>query len=170
MRCYGITALLTFASVCAAQNGVVASTEPSSLQVFPLGSCPIGVEARQQQSTQYLFADSAGPAIHPLYTVNFATRDSRRIREVALELVGPTGPHREEVASRSPLKQDAVESFTLARMSNPDVATARLTAVRWIDLVRITYSDGTTWNRGPENTCRVSPNGFIPVQQLPAVR
>ena len=161
MRIYGIAVLLTCGSACFAQSSPVPDVQTSSLNVILSGSCPIGIDVRQQQRAPLLLTDTSGSGTHPAYTVSLQDFGKKAIREAVVDFVGPTGLHFERTSDRNADQQNGVERFTLSRMSNPGLTTTRLTAVIWIDLVKITYVDGTTWVQGPQAVCRVPLNGSM---------
>jgi hypothetical protein len=159
MRRFGSMVLFLFSSLCGAQVNK-APYVGTVLQALPEGSCPIEVIAKPQLGTSYLMTDSVS-AVHPVYTIELHPKEGKPVREVSIRLVGPTGLHIERIANSS-VKGDSAERFTLAKMLNPDVVPTKLTAVRWIDVVSVTYTDGSTWHQGKQEFCRVVPSYSLP--------
>lgn len=109
-----------------------------------------------------LLAGTALPT-HPTYAIELYSRSGKQLREVAVELMGPTGPHVERTTSKQGA-QDSKESVVLRKVANPDVRMNTLTAVRWIDVMVVTYTDGSTWHSSSQGVCRVAPQGFLLLQ------
>lgn len=149
-------------ATCVAQQNTPA-LRPASADVIASDSCPISLEAKQRQRAPYLLTSGNGPATHPVYSIGVESLNASALREVTVELVGPTGLHYERTVGGFVGTGTAVERFRLTGSSNPHVAATKVTAVRWINLVQVIYADGTTWHRGPEKVCRIAPSGFVPV-------
>lgn len=158
MRVSGFVSLLAFASICAAQTGNAPVT-PATALATTTGSCPIRIEARQQPRAPYLLADTTR-VVHPSYQITFRPLGSRPIQQVVLALSGPSGLHVRNAATSSEGNQ--VETFTLT--GDATIATKKLTALEWLSLVSVTYTDGSRWQRSDTNVCRVAPVGFVLIQ------
>jgi hypothetical protein len=165
MRSSGIALLLASASICAAQTGNVSAT-PATVMALPRGSCPIGIDVRQQPHGAYLLADT-GRSFHPSFVISFHPRGDRAIQQVVLDVSGPSGLHFRDAAALSSATSsaaDVVETFTLTGSGDATIVTKKLTAVEWFSLVSVTYADGNRWHRNGTDVCFVPPNGFVPIQ------
>ena len=178
MRNLGLAAVLTFVSLSSAQETPVhgnADAAALGLQRLPaeLGtlsgitamptpdSCPVDLAIRLHPSAPMLLASSAG-SFHPTYGIDLRSTAGKRIREVAVELFGPTGPHLEKTGTGG--TGDAREGFVLTRLTHSLVSTRTLTAVRWMDVLSVTYADGTTWRKKSGSDCRVVPQSVFLLQ------
>lgn len=161
MRGSGIALLLAFASIATAQTGSM----PATALAMPQGSCPIGIDVRQQAHSAYLLTGTAR-SFHPLFVISFHPRGDHAIQQVVLDVVGPSGLRLRDAAAltQTTSSADVVETFTLTGSGDATIATKKLTAVEWFSLVSVTYADGSSWLRGGTDACYVPPNGFVPVR------
>ena len=119
--------------------------------------------AYRQPSAPRLLVNTPISAVHPVYKIQMRSFNARLIREAAVDLIGPTSAGFANV-SQGRGTGDATEHFILVKASSSKVSTARLTAVRWVDLVSVAYVDGSTWHRTAEKACRIQPSFFLLVK------
>ena len=63
-------------------------------------------------------------------------------------------------------KFDAIETTVLtATADSPllhsSVWTKKMTAINWVELTRLEYADGTTWQASPQSHCSAAPSLFV---------
>jgi len=103
------------------------------------------------------------------YNINVSAFDGRLIRKARVTLHGFIGAHFLPAASKGDPTTDATETFTLTPGKTPKpkfqsvVYAKKLTGVSWIQVDAVTYADGKKWHQTNGSVCRVTPNGFLPV-------
>jgi hypothetical protein len=153
-------------------NSPAAASSPGESVIFYAQSpdnlgCPIGFFASRQGTPQTAFArdrGQAGPAQGLHLTLNH--RKAPAIESIEVKVYG-TSPktHFLPAGSRSP---DTVsKTFELYRLpgsdslSEADVWMHKTGSLRWVDLISITYANGTTWQVAGDFRCRAVPSNFV---------
>jgi hypothetical protein len=138
---------------------------------FPLATenhtCPVGFSATRQPSTpQVMSADTQnqlGPAQGLHLSLNIGKTAIQSIR-VTVYAVPPT---LRALPLAQPADDTIAKSFDLNRQPNSDslreadVWMHQVGSIRYVDLISITYTDGTAWHSTSDFQCRVTPSNFV---------
>jgi hypothetical protein len=132
-------------------------------------SCPVSVHVQQSSTATAMEVDSSRPkGVAQLLHLTLAKPDSSRITKATVKVRGLLPKTR---ATLTPMTlgtdpSDAVRTLEVAFPANSDrSATADLwvpglSAVNSIDLVSVTYADGSTWT-STAKTCRTPIDGVM---------
>ena len=182
-----ITTLLTLvlaATLAQAQSPAQPSTftfhhaPMSNATVFPNNGllmrdtgCPVNLIAQRQGSTNLLNANTrqSGPAqgLH-LYLNREPGAPTIESIEVTVYAISPKARILPTDIDSSDLR---TKTFELRRDSNSptlkeaDVWMNKVGALRWVDLISITWTNGNTWHASQTSRCRSIPSNFVLIGQ-----
>jgi hypothetical protein len=148
------------------------ATQKTMTIVIPMqpGSCPASVRAQQSSTATAMEVDSnrpKGPA--QLLHLTLARPDSNRITGATVKVRGLLPKAR---ATLTPMTlgadpSDAIRTLSVAfpntsdKNATADLWVPGLSAVYSIDLVSVTYADGSTWRLAGGKTCRTPIDGVM---------
>lgn len=130
--------------------------------------CPVSFEARhladgEMVETAAKHGKGRGQALH----VTLTSPDKRAITGATLKLNGWTGMSRMQPANQSAARAFRIlqTPFTAGagRTANADVWVPGLTAVDSVELLAVTYADGSAWSPAAGKSCRVTPDPLMRV-------
>jgi len=156
----------------ASMEGLNGQSSPANVTVLtpqPVNKCPIGIAAQHTPGGSVLQVSPSTPHGPLGYNINLSAFDGRLIRKARVTLHGFIGAHFLPAASKGDPTTDATETFTLTPGKTPKpkfqsvVYAKKLTGVSWIQVDAVTYADGKKWHQTNGSVCRVTPNGFLPV-------
>ena len=133
--------------------------------------CPIAMRAQHLADGEMVKTGNARPrGLGQWLRLTLVAPDSRRIVNATLTIRGLSPKGRTMEALRngddsSDVVSQQVASFTVG-LDKEDVANLwvrDMTAVQSIEISSVTYADGSTWKYAGDMTCRVTPEGFMPV-------
>jgi hypothetical protein len=162
------TLLLSAAAVSAqTASPTVKGTSPRIviLQAPQSFSCPLGFTADRLPGGRI---EQVSPdASRPTLSFNVAVRslNDRGIREATLIMHGIAGA--QVIPAVGGDNADASESFALtpskpeAHLIRAVVSPGKLTGVQWLELVDVTYADGSHWHQSSNSVCRIVPNNLL---------
>jgi hypothetical protein len=146
------------------------------------GTCPMGMDVHLSSSAALSRAERARPAQGPVQRLDVKLRntDLRDVISLDAHVQGisavprflPTNefaiPTNEFVIPKTRAMPAPVPFHSDRRMSAGAELSllwtlANATGVEWVQLDRITYADGSTWQRRGSDACKVAPNGLMPV-------
>ena len=134
---------------------------------FPSNSgCPVGFFASRQATGQIMSAGDAkqaGPAQGLHLTLNHLTEPA--IESIEITVYGVSSKAR--VLPAGPTPEDVSKTFELRRsagsnsLSDADVWMHNVGSLSRVDLISITYADGTSWHATENFKCRAVPSNFL---------
>jgi hypothetical protein len=128
--------------------------------------CPVGFFASRQATGQIMSAGDAkqaGPAQGLHLTLNNPTEPA--IESIEITVYGVSSKAR--VLPAGPTPEDVSKTFELRRsagsnsLSDADVWMHNVGSLSSVDLISITYADGTTWHATENFKCRAIPSNFL---------
>ncbi len=133
--------------------------------------CPIRMRAQHMADGEMVKTGKARPqGIGQWLRLTLIAPDSRRIVKATLTIRGLSPKGRSVEALRNgDDSSDAVSQQTASFTAGPDrhglgnLWVPGMTAVQVIEIISVTYADGSTWKHTGDMTCRVTPEGFMPV-------
>ena len=141
----------------------------------PVGqNCPISLTAQHTPGGSVVNVgkqESPGKQGYRLTLASspLAKAQNRVIVGATVTLHGISGQHLLPASEKD--GDDAAESVAISLIPGSDhrfhstVYTERLNAVQWIELNTLTYADGSQWRESASASCRVTPNGYMPVAE-----
>jgi hypothetical protein len=153
------------------QTAPLPQAQVTLVQIMPqAGACPVSVHAQQAASWNRMEVGSdhpKGPAQRLHLTL--ANPDSSRITKATVTVRGLTPKTR---ATPTPLTVGRDRSNAARTLDVPfssasgkevsaDLWVSGLSAVYTVDLVSLTYADGSTWKLATGQSCRTSIDGFM---------
>jgi hypothetical protein len=140
---------------------------PATIDIAGQAGCPIGFSASRQSDLQMMSASDAskaGPAQGLHLTLN--NLDMPAIQNIEVTVYGTSTKGR--VLPVDMQSNDTVtKTFALHRisgdasLSDADVWMHHVGSLSWVDLISITYADGTTWHAAENLKCRAVPSNFL---------
>jgi hypothetical protein len=130
--------------------------------------CPVGFFASRQATGQIMSAGEAkqaGPAQGLHLTLNHLAAPA--IDRIEITVYGVSSKAR--VLPAGPIPEDVSKTFELRResgsntLTEADVWMHNVGSLSSVDLIAITYADGTTWHATENLKCRAIPSGFLRV-------
>jgi hypothetical protein len=94
------------------------------------------------------------PAIDSIEVTVYATSTSARVL--------PAGIDSPDLRSKTFLLHRTGDSTTLTQA---DVWMHKVGSIRWVDLIAINFTNGTTWHPAENSRCRIEPSNFVLVGQ-----
>jgi hypothetical protein len=128
--------------------------------------CPVGFFASRQATGQIMSAGDAkqaGPAQGLHLMLNHLTEPA--IESIEITVYGVSSKAR--VLPAGPTPEDVSKTFELRRsagstsLSDADVWMHNVGSLSSVDLISITYADGTTWHATENLKCRAIPSNFL---------
>jgi hypothetical protein len=148
-----------------------ATVFPNNGQLMRDTGCPVNLIAQRQGSTNLLNANTrqSGPAqgLH-LYLNREPGAPTIESIEVTVYAISPKARILPTDIDSSDLR---TKTFELRRDSNSptlkeaDVWMSKVGALRWVDLISITWTNGNTWHASQTSRCRSIPSNFVLIGQ-----
>ena len=159
--------------------GTVSAThaqQPVTVYLTPAtpASCPVDLSVQQHSPTEVFRAGDAAPE-PPAEHLDISLRPHQYAESIdSIEIsVRGVGSRRQTLPlgafpghARS---DDLQQTFHLRRavgtptLLRSNVRIPGINAVRWIELLSVTYTDGTIWHPAAHLPCRTEPNRLLPV-------
>ena len=150
--------------------------QPATVQLLPSSpmSCPVDL-AIQQRSPNEVVRTGDQPPGPPAQHLEIEVKSRRYVQTIdSIEIrVRGVGSARQTLPLTSGLADgsadDRQQTFALRKPANAatlhraDVRIPGINAVRWIELLSVTYVDGTVWRPAAGSPCRSQPNRLIEV-------
>lgn len=130
-------------------------------------SCPVSFSADRQPYGGIVNVDRGATFPGQGLQINFLRSASAAILKVDVKLHGLTPGVRMSPASADTRKAvQTTETFHLAAsegspLVHSSVSTKRLASVDWVELTRIEFANGTTWQPSAESRCVVAPSLLV---------
>ena len=157
-----------------AQHSSPSPSLPPLAATSSYGSCPVELTAEQAHDGGLALAHNNSSGSHSDQVLDLSIRHTglSRILGAQIEVHG-TSPRGRVVALHTtgaandiadavrPLQVEA--SIPANQQRTHRLSLRDLTSVLWIDVVELTYADGSTWHAGQGRTCRVEPSLVVRV-------
>jgi hypothetical protein len=161
-----ILMLLLVPSGLAAQStpnrtAAVFTTPPTS------ESCPVNFSVERKPNSGMVMVKGAAASHGQGLQINFIALPESAILKVHITVHGMTpGVRVIPASSRIATRDDATETFVLSAepdspLLHPAIWTKRLNAVTWVELTRIEYANGTTWQASQQSRCAAAPSLLV---------
>ena len=130
--------------------------------------CPVGFLANRQAPVQMMSAEDArrlGP-VQGLHLTLRKVKDKPAIESIEVTVYGtsqkglvlPVGAQSTDTVSKTFQLRRISDDTTL---SEADVSMNLVGSLNWVDLISITYADGSAWHSSAEPRCRAVPSNFL---------
>jgi hypothetical protein len=97
--------------------------------------------------------------------LNFQKSSVRSVVKADLVVHGVSNEGRVMPAAAGAPSGALTQTFHLTNDGEPilhsAIWTRSMSAVSWVDIVRIEFANGVVWQASPESRCRAVPNGFV---------
>ena len=150
--------------------GVYAQTSAGStatIFVSPPASeaCPVNFAVKRSSHSGLVMVKPNGAGFTQGLQIDFLK--SPEILRANLTVHGMSARgHMMPAASRASRPDDASETFVLTPgaglpLLHSSITTKKISAITWVELTRIDYANGTTWQASPESRCTAAPSLFV---------
>ena len=101
--------------------------------------------------------------------LHFVNRPERSIVSVDLTVHGRAGAVIAQPLTITSANPELAEDFHLTASASQPLTdkliwTAKISGITWVELRRVVFSDGTSWNRTISSECRIEPSLFVLVK------
>ncbi len=165
-----ISAALLVTLIALSPHSAPAQSRPAQVIVTqaPAGECPVDFSARRQSITERVAIGDTAPRRASGQGVQVSLEHPRsdiRSAEVVVHAAS-NKPRTLPLSAPAPEGADLSRTF---RLSGPATGSLRSTdlwlegagSILSVDLVSITYVDGSVWRQKPVATCRAIPSGLL---------
>jgi len=162
---FPIAAQQPAANQSAAQQSQI-STGPMQFRFPPdRMACPVSLRVDRNASVIQREVDGKTVPTGQGAILHFLSPAERRVVEADIIVHGHSG---RVIAQplRADRKNDVTESFHLSGSSTEPLIrkalwTAKIAGITWVELTRVVFSDGTSWQSSVPNECRIEPSLFV---------
>ena len=160
-----LTLLLSSVSIAAQANPGITSTvliQPPSSE-----SCPVRFSAERRSIPTMKNVRNADVPHGQGLQVNFLTLPATAILNADITVHGASARlHMIPAATAKANRDDAIETFRLTSSAegpllHSSIWTNKIVAVSWVELTRVEYADGTTWQASPQSRCTAAPSLMV---------
>ena len=140
-----------------------------------LGSCPVSVRAQQSSAANLMQVDRSRPkGLAQLLHLTLANSGDNRVAKATVTVRGLLPKTRPTL---TPMTRDsdpsdaartieatfpaATDAASTDKIASADIWVPGLSAVYTVDLVSITYADGSTWTASTARSCRTPIDGMM---------
>jgi hypothetical protein len=157
--------MLFFSGAGAAAQATAGSTAAVFTEPPASESCPVNFSVERKSNSGLVAVDRGDEAYGQGLRVNL-DRAPSNVLTAEITVHGMTAGGMIPAASRARHRGDATETFELnanggAALVHSSVWTKRMTAVTWVELTRLVYSNGTTWQTSRESRCSAAPSLLV---------
>jgi hypothetical protein len=166
-----LIAPLSLPAALAAQTS--AGTDPAVLATIPMmHSCPVAFYVARRPAGAIVETGSAqaprGRGINVSFgkPTRFAKSQAQIVSaEITVHGISP-GIRVVPAASNSSRADDVTETFELGDESHPSVWTKqvwteKMNVVTWVELTKLIYADGASWQPSVAGQCAAAPSSFV---------
>jgi hypothetical protein len=131
--------------------------------------CPVAFYASRQATGQIMSAKDAkqnGPVQGLHLTLSHLSTTPSNIQSIEVTVYG-TSPKARVLPLAQQASDNVSRTFAFHRTSgdpsltDADVWMHQAGSLTAVDLISVTYADGTTWHSTPDLQCRVTPSNFV---------
>ncbi len=140
-----------------------------TLQSPDSAGCPVGFFASRQATGQIMSAKDAkqaGPVQGLHLTLSHLTRTPADIQSIEVTVYG-TSPRARVLPLAQQTSDTISKTFELHRtgdnpsLTDADVWMHQVGSLTSVDLISVTYADGTTWHAAANLKCRAVPSNYL---------
>jgi hypothetical protein len=166
MRLSSIFVALLLAPVTLASQNATGNGQVHVQLLHSPASCPVGFSVDRKPDGAIVWTNSPRPsAPHGQgLDIAFATPKAA-IASADIVVHGyPAGPH--IIPATPSALSEITETFHLTAdtgqpLLRPSVWTAHMVAISWVELTRLDYTDGTSWQSSTPRQCSAAPSLFV---------
>jgi hypothetical protein len=99
--------------------------------------------------------------------INFVPFPAAAILKAGITVHGASARlHMVPASAAAANREDVAETFELTSnaegpLLHSSIWTNKVVAVSWVELTRVEYADGTTWQASPESRCTAAPSLMV---------
>ena len=148
--------------------------QPATAYILPAQpiSCPVDLWIQQRSAAEVVRADDKTPEV-PAQHLEISVRPHPYVEPIdsITIVVRGVGSQRQTLPlgalPGSARSDDLQQTFHLRRTADDPMFTRsgirvpQMNAVRWVELLSVTYTDGTTWHPTAHLPCRTEPNRLL---------
>jgi len=135
-------------------------------------ACPINFSVKRTPNSGLVAVDHPNAPGEPPaqgLELNFRNPPPSPIVKAEITVHGMSGVHMVPAAAQK--GSDSTETFVLAAsedspLLHPSIWTTKVNAVAWLELTRIEYANGTTWQSSAESRCTAAPSLLVLVDSV----
>jgi hypothetical protein len=168
MRLSSMFLAMLFAPLTLAAQYVTGHSSPYRVELRAASACPVGFSVDRKPDGAVIWTNSPQPRVpHGQgLDLNFA-KPATQIASVDIVVHGYL-PTTHIIPATPSLPAEATETFHLTASAgqpllHPSVWTQHMVVVSWVELTRIDFADGTTWQSSTPRQCAAAPSLFVPV-------
>jgi hypothetical protein len=162
-----LAVLLTATFPLAAQSNSGHAPSQFRLPSTPT-ACPVGLRADRRASVVSREVDGKPIPTGQGIVLHFLNTAGRRVVAADITVYGYSGGVIEQpltVNSARGLSEEFHLTGSAAQpLVEPAIWTAKIHGITWVELTRVTFSDGTSWQRSAPSDCRIEPSLFVLVK------
>ena len=173
MRLSSMFLVLLFAPLALSAQYITGNSSPYRVELRAAPACPVGFSVDRTPDGAVIWINSPqlrgshgqGPHGQGL-DLNFA-KPATQIVSADIVVHGYL-PTTHIIPATPSLPAEATETFHLTASNgqpllHPSVWTQHMVVVSWVDLTRIDFADGTTWQSSTPRQCSAAPSLYVPV-------
>jgi hypothetical protein len=130
-------------------------------------SCPVNFSVKRSSHSGMVMVKPNGAVFTQGLQIDFLKSPETEILKADITVHGMSARgHMMPAASRASRPDDASETFVLTPgaglpLLHSSISTKKISAITWVELTRIDYANGTTWQASPESRCTAAPSLFV---------
>ena len=170
MRTSMILPLLLFVSFSLAAQQLPASHARSQYRFPPDHmACPVDLHVDRRASVISREVDGNAIPTGQGVDLHFPKSAGRSVVSADITVHGHTGAVIAQPLTIKSARPELAEDFHLAGsdgqpLTDKLIWTAKINGITWVELKRVVFSDGTTWQRSIPSECRIEPSLFVLVK------
>ena len=131
-------------------------------------ACPVGLRVDRRASVVTRQVDGKTIPTGQGLTLHFLKDERRTVVQADITVHGFSGRVIAQPLTAGSTK-DLTESFKLVGSGSEPLVekavwTEKMSAIHWVEVTRVVFSDGTSWQSSVPNECRVEPSLFVLVK------
>jgi hypothetical protein len=132
-------------------------------------ACPVGLHADRRASIISREVDGKSIPTGQGLDLHFVNTAQRSVVSADITVHGRAGAVIAQPLTITAANPELSEDFHLTGSASQPLAdkliwTAKIRGITWIELTRVLFSDGTSWQRTIPSECRVEPSLFVLVK------
>jgi hypothetical protein len=138
----------------------------AALELRNASACPVGFSINRKPDAAVIWTDSPNPrAPHGQGLDITLAKPKAQIASADIVVHGyPAGLHIFPATPSAP--SEITETFHLTANADqpllqPSIWTAHMVAISWVELTRLDYADGTSWQASTPRQCRAAPSLYV---------
>jgi hypothetical protein len=168
MRLSSMFFALLFAPLTLSAQYVTGHSSPYRVELRAAPACPVGFSVDRKPDGAVIWTNS--PHLREPHGQGLALTFARPATQIAsADIVVHGYPATLHIILATPsAPAEITETFHLTASAglpllHPSVWTQRMVVVSWVELTRVQFADGTTWQSSAPRQCGASPSLYVPV-------